>query len=247
MVYTKRTPWTLIMGVIMVAYAYLVQSGALAGLIKYLGTARYTGEMLTLGYAFGGIAIAIGLWQLIAKNAEGHIDYYLSTIGGLTFIMLVAFIVKWGLDPQMGQWGRAARPMLGFNFASVMNLNYVVMGIIAGIVIVNVFKIPDWAENGVRLSRLGFKTGVTTHHKRLQRGLVVDERYQRVANYVKNMNKEIDMIALSCGCRHARELKREHVRIVQSANQSIALNMLYPYPTAGSRGAVKPAAASAAA
>ncbi|MBI2289778.1 MAG: hypothetical protein HYU73_05465 [Betaproteobacteria bacterium] len=53
MVYTKRTPWTLIMGVIMVAYAYLVQSGALAGLIKYLGTARYAGEMLTLGYAFG--------------------------------------------------------------------------------------------------------------------------------------------------------------------------------------------------
>ena len=33
MVYTKRTPWTLIMGVIMVAYAYLVQSGALAGLL----------------------------------------------------------------------------------------------------------------------------------------------------------------------------------------------------------------------
>ena len=43
------------------------------------------------------------------------------------------------------------------------------------------------------------------------------------------MNKEIDMIAHSCGCRHARELRREHVRIVTS-NQSIALNMLYPYP-----------------
>ncbi|MBI4192397.1 MAG: FMN-binding glutamate synthase family protein, partial [Betaproteobacteria bacterium] len=71
-------------------------------------------------------------------------------------------------------------------------------------------------------------TGVTTHNKRLQRGLVVEEKYQRVANYVKNMNKEIDMIAHSCGCRHARELKREHVRIVQTANQSIAFNMLYP-------------------
>jgi len=44
------------------------------------------------------------------------------------------------------------------------------------------------------------------------------------------MNKEIDMIAHSCGCRHARELRREHVRIVESANQSIAFNMLYPYP-----------------
>jgi uncharacterized membrane protein YadS len=148
------------MGVIMVAYAYLVQSGALAGLIKYLGTARYAGEMLTLGYTFGGIAIVVGLWQLIAKTAEGHADYYLSTIGGVTFIMLVAFIVKWGLDPQMGQWGREAQPTLGFNFASVMNLNYVVMGIVAGIITVNVFSIPRWAENGVRLSRLGLKTGV---------------------------------------------------------------------------------------
>jgi glutamate synthase domain-containing protein 2 len=90
-------------------------------------------------------------------------------------------------------------------------------------------------------------TGVTTHNKRLQRGLVVEEKYLRVANYARNMNKEIDMIAHSCGCRHGRELKREHVRIVQTANQSIALNMLYPYPAVGSRTRAKPSAASAAA
>ncbi|TAK45848.1 MAG: FMN-binding glutamate synthase family protein [Betaproteobacteria bacterium] len=73
-------------------------------------------------------------------------------------------------------------------------------------------------------------TGVTTHNKRLQRALVVQEKFQRVANYCINMNREIDMIAHSCGVRHARELRREHVRIVQANHQSIALNMLYPYP-----------------
>ena len=73
-------------------------------------------------------------------------------------------------------------------------------------------------------------TGVTTHNKRLQRALVVEEKYQRVANYAANMNREIDMIAHSCGVRHARELSREHVRIVQASGQSVALNMLYPYP-----------------
>jgi glutamate synthase domain-containing protein 2 len=78
-------------------------------------------------------------------------------------------------------------------------------------------------------------TGVTTHNKRLQRGLVVEEKYLRVANYCRNMNTEIDMIAHSCGCRHARELKREHVRIVQSADHSMALNMLAPYPVPGER------------
>lgn len=83
-------------------------------------------------------------------------------------------------------------------------------------------------------------TGIATHNRQLQRGLVVEDKYMRVANYARAMNQEIDMIAHSCGCRHARELRREHVRIVQTANQSIALNMLYPYPVAGSRLGTKP-------
>lgn len=90
-------------------------------------------------------------------------------------------------------------------------------------------------------------TGVTTHNRRLQRGLVVEEKYLRVANYCRNMNREIDMLAHSCGCRHARELKREHVRIVQSANQSIALNMLHPYPQSGRRALAEKTRATAAA
>ena len=73
-------------------------------------------------------------------------------------------------------------------------------------------------------------TGVTTHNKRLQRALVVEEKYLRVANYCNGINREIDMIAHSCGVRHARDLRREHVRIMQANQQSIALNMLYPYP-----------------
>jgi glutamate synthase domain-containing protein 2 len=73
-------------------------------------------------------------------------------------------------------------------------------------------------------------TGITTHNKRLQRGLVVEEKYLRVANYCRNMNSEIDMIAHACGCRHARELRREHVRIVHSPNRSVPLDLLHPYP-----------------
>ncbi|MCW5622612.1 MAG: hypothetical protein KIS79_16005, partial [Burkholderiales bacterium] len=41
---------------------------------------------------------------------------------------------------------------------------------------------------------------------------------------------EIDMIAHACGLRHARELRREHVRIVRSAYESVALSTLFPYP-----------------
>jgi len=73
-------------------------------------------------------------------------------------------------------------------------------------------------------------TGITTHNKRLQRGLVVGEKSQRVANYVQAMNQEIDMIAHSCGVRHARELRRRHARIVQTAGKSLPLDVLFPYP-----------------
>ncbi|MBE7523516.1 MAG: FMN-binding glutamate synthase family protein [Burkholderiales bacterium] len=75
-------------------------------------------------------------------------------------------------------------------------------------------------------------TGITTHNPRLQRGLVVEEKWQRVANYATAMNREIDMIAHSCGVRHARELERRHVRLVQPTGGTIALDVLYPMPPA---------------
>ena len=73
-------------------------------------------------------------------------------------------------------------------------------------------------------------TGVTTHDPRLQRGLVVADKAVRVASYCRNMNKEVEMIAHSCGLRHARGLRREHVRIVGASGRSVPLDRLFPYP-----------------
>jgi glutamate synthase domain-containing protein 2 len=73
-------------------------------------------------------------------------------------------------------------------------------------------------------------TGVTTHNKRLQKGLVVEEKYQRVANYAHWMNVEVDKLAHACGLAHAREFRREHVRMVQMPGHSIPLDIIHPYP-----------------
>ncbi|MDH5691746.1 MAG: FMN-binding glutamate synthase family protein [Gammaproteobacteria bacterium] len=73
-------------------------------------------------------------------------------------------------------------------------------------------------------------TGITTHNKRLQRGLVVEDKAKRVANYAHWVNVEVDKLAHSCGLANAREFRREHVRIVQQANFSIPLDVLRPYP-----------------
>ena len=113
-----------------------------------------------LSYYFGGAFVLVGLMTLLWKPTEGNLDYYVSVIPGIAFILLIAFIVRWGLDPIFGNWGKAAEPTLGWNFARIFNLNYVVLGIVIGILVVNVFKIPAWAANGVRTARLFLKTGV---------------------------------------------------------------------------------------
>lgn len=111
-------------------------------------------------YIFGGIAAVLGLLILVWTPKEGNFDYYLSIFPGMAYILLIAFLVRWGLDPVFANWGRDAQPTLGWNFATIFNLNYVVLGIVIGIIIVNIFKIPDWAANGVRTARFFLKTGV---------------------------------------------------------------------------------------
>ena len=73
-------------------------------------------------------------------------------------------------------------------------------------------------------------TGVATHNKRLQRGLVVPEKAKRVANYAHWLNVEVDKLAHSCGLRNAREFRREHIRVVLDANRSESFASLWPYP-----------------
>ena len=71
-------------------------------------------------------------------------------------------------------------------------------------------------------------TGITTHDKDLQRGLVIADKAERVYQYSKSMHKEIGIIAHSCGVREPRQLKRFHCRVVQDDGRSVPLNEIYP-------------------
>jgi len=73
-------------------------------------------------------------------------------------------------------------------------------------------------------------TGITTHNKRLQKGLVVSQKSKRVAQYAHWMNHEINLISHSCGLAHARLFRREHIRMVQMPGRSFPLDITYPYP-----------------
>ncbi|MCH9765516.1 MAG: FMN-binding glutamate synthase family protein, partial [Alphaproteobacteria bacterium] len=71
---------------------------------------------------------------------------------------------------------------------------------------------------------------ITTHNRRLQRGLDPKEKSIRVKNFAEKITYGVNLIAHSCGAHHARALKRFHVRVVQSNGLSVPLNELYPDP-----------------
>lgn len=70
-------------------------------------------------------------------------------------------------------------------------------------------------------------TGITTHDPRLQRGLVPEEKADRVAHYHGNMIRELHTIAHSCGVEHPGLLQRRHASIVLDPTRSMPLDQFY--------------------
>jgi len=76
-------------------------------------------------------------------------------------------------------------------------------------------------------------TGITTHDPRFQKGLVPEDKYKKVARYAKSIVKEVELIAHSVGVSEPRQMRREHVRIVQDTGKSVPMDVLYPMKDAG--------------
>lgn len=70
-------------------------------------------------------------------------------------------------------------------------------------------------------------TGVATHNKALQRGLVAKNKSERVAYYATNMMKSVGVIAHSCGVSEPRKLTREHARIIIESGKSTSIEDYY--------------------
>ena len=71
-------------------------------------------------------------------------------------------------------------------------------------------------------------TGITTHAPHLQAGLVVEDKFQKVANYAKSVITEVETIAHSVGVAEPRLMRRRHVRIVQADGTSVPFNKIRP-------------------
>ncbi len=149
----------------MLAIWYFTSNGLLAPVLEHLGAGkdyRYTSELKAIPLYFGIVATVLGVWHWLGQHKEGGFDFYSSSIAGGMFILLITMLVRWFIAPEIAvlSIGLGEVGDTGKHIHELLGLNYVVLGIVAGIIIVNVFKVPVWAKNGVRLSRLGLKTGV---------------------------------------------------------------------------------------
>ena len=73
-------------------------------------------------------------------------------------------------------------------------------------------------------------TGITTHDPRFQKGLVPEDKYKKVARYAAQLTKEVETIAHSVGVAEPRQIRRQHVRIVQPDGRTVSMAALFPRP-----------------
>ncbi|HEY5644324.1 MAG TPA: FMN-binding glutamate synthase family protein [Pseudomonadales bacterium] len=73
-------------------------------------------------------------------------------------------------------------------------------------------------------------TGITTHDKDLQKGLVPEEKSERVYRYASTLKKEVEVIAHSCGVTAHHGFQRAHCRMLMPEGHSKSLDELYPVP-----------------
>ena len=140
MVYTRKSPALLVIGLIMLLWGWLNAGGGVDDMQKWLQKSAYSdhvkvkekfdaelrvateiaqsegkpvpemkmpaskfdhtkAEQAQLCYVFGGLFAVLGLVILAWSPGEGSIDYYLSVVPGIAYILLIAFVVYFAIYP----------------------------------------------------------------------------------------------------------------------------------------------------
>ena len=156
-----NTPVWIISGILLV-FGVLVTSGALTGLLTTFKVHKAMDLMQTMCFVGGGLGLATAaLRQSRMNKPMTNLDtFVLETIPGILFIIALAMGIRWFAEPMVKMMSSALVPVLGFKIYKVLNLNYVVLGILVGIIITNSWGIPKFAASGVKTARFVLKMGV---------------------------------------------------------------------------------------
>lgn len=156
----NQTP-VIVMGVILIVYGLIVKTGALLPLMKYLHTHKSMDLQVSMSLIIGGIAIVGALINSAKEKGNSVLDrFFLQPLGGIVLILIMAMAIRWYLEPLVIIMSKSLKSVLGFDIYKVLNLNYVVLGILAGVLLTNTYGIPKFAESGVKCARFVLKMGV---------------------------------------------------------------------------------------
>lgn len=158
---TKDNMPTIIMGALLLVYGLIVKTGMLLPVMKYLNTHKSMDLQITLCLVLGGLALVGALINSAKKPGDTLFDhFFLQPLGGVVLIMVMAMAIRWYLEPLVMIMSASLESILGFGMYKVLNLNYVVLGILAGVVLTNSYGIPKFAAPGVKCARFVLKMGV---------------------------------------------------------------------------------------
>jgi len=166
----KRSPVTLIVGLMLLVYALVLRSQnadltpiGLVALADFLKTGKTIGTQISVGLWSGVIISLVGIWNLAVPAMTSKFDKLVrAPMAGVGMIIMLAYIARFYMEPIFKVWGKNAQPTLGFDFAAMFGMNYILLGIVIGIIWVNTIGVPNWMQAGVKTARLAMKMGVIT-------------------------------------------------------------------------------------
>ena len=200
-----------------------------------------TGKPTGLKTAIGTEAAIEALFEAIAARGPDHAPDFITIDGGeggtgaapMPLMDLVAMPIREALPRVVDIRDRHGMQERVRIIASgkLINPGDVAWAICAGADFVTSargFMFSLGCIQAMKCNRNTCPTGITTHDPRFQKGLVAEDKCDKVARYARCIIAEVEMIAHAVGVREPRQMGRQHVRIVGPDGNSRPLDEILP-------------------
>lgn len=165
MIFTRKSFVALQISLVLLALSVAHSMGLLNGWMQFLDIKKNSGEIAILCVVFGMFGFLASIYAYAFPRRPGRLDQILGTVSGINFVMILSMFVIWIGEPLVTMGSQYLSKTYQINILNtpiheVAGINHIMIGIIIGIVIRNVFGVPAWAQHGIRISRMILKSGV---------------------------------------------------------------------------------------
>ena len=150
-----------IMSTVLLVYGLVVSSGVLLPVLQALKTHKTMDFQGVMCLSVAAVGFFGAIVNTVREPGNTLADrYFLNVIGGVVMLLMLAMFIRWYAEPAVKIWSKAMEPVLGFKIYKILNLNYVVLGLLVGVIMTNTIGIPKFAASGVKCARFVLKMGV---------------------------------------------------------------------------------------